>query len=71
MKQQHLIDVTEVFRFLDGEKKYRLIKLAFYLILFVVVLIRFVLDSLSNPLPLYFSFYHVLLYIAYIHPCLC
>lgn len=41
MKRQHLIDVTEVFRFLGAEKKYRLIKLAFYLLLFVVVIIRF------------------------------
>lgn len=54
MKQQHLIDVTEVFRFLDAEKKYRLIKLVFYLILFVVVLIRFASDSLSPSPPLFF-----------------
>ncbi|XP_057501472.1 protein cornichon homolog 1 isoform X1 [Actinidia eriantha] len=40
MKRQHLIDVTEVFRFLNAEKKYRIIKLAFYLVLFAVVIIR-------------------------------
>ncbi|KAF1001743.1 protein cornichon homolog 2-like isoform X1 [Apium graveolens] len=56
MKQQHLIDVTEVFRFLDAEKKYRLIKLAFYLILFVVVLIR-TIDS--GALSTMISLFHV------------
>lgn len=70
MKQQHLIDVTEVFRSLDAEKKYRLIKLAFYLVLFVVVLIRLASDSLSPP-PFYFSLYYVVLYSAYIQLCLC
>ncbi|KAK1358024.1 Cornichon [Heracleum sosnowskyi] len=54
MKQQHLIDVTEVFRFLDAEKKYRLIKLAFYLILFVVVLIRTIgAGALSTMISLF------------------
>ncbi|KAI8558957.1 hypothetical protein RHMOL_Rhmol04G0136700 [Rhododendron molle] len=40
LKRQHLIDVTEVFRFLSAEKKYRIIKLGFYLVLFVLVIIR-------------------------------
>lgn len=40
LKKRHLIDVTEVFRFIDTEKKYRIAKLAFYLILFVLVIIR-------------------------------
>ncbi|KAM7500212.1 hypothetical protein LguiA_024626 [Lonicera macranthoides] len=42
MKRKHLIDVTEVFRFLNPEKKYRIIKLGFYLLLFVLVIIRMV-----------------------------
>ncbi|RVW46962.1 hypothetical protein CK203_012290 [Vitis vinifera] len=41
MKRQHLIDVTEVFRTLSAEKKYRVAKLAFYLFLFIIVIIRF------------------------------
>ncbi|XP_034692663.1 protein cornichon homolog 1 isoform X1 [Vitis riparia] len=40
MKRQHLIDVTEVFRTLSAEKKYRVAKLAFYLFLFIIVIIR-------------------------------
>ncbi|KAA8518226.1 hypothetical protein F0562_015700 [Nyssa sinensis] len=47
MKRQHLIDVTEVFRFLSAEKKYRIIKLAFYLALFVIVVIRLVLSVMN------------------------
>lgn len=41
MKRQHLMDVTEAFRFIDAEKRIRIFKLGFYLILFVFVLIRF------------------------------
>ncbi|XP_021894054.1 protein cornichon homolog 1 isoform X2 [Carica papaya] len=50
-KQKHLIDVTEVFRNLNFEKKLRFIKLGFYLILFVVVIFRFtvsVFNALSD-----------------------
>uniref|UniRef100_A0A5B7AU57 Putative Cornichon n=1 Tax=Davidia involucrata TaxID=16924 RepID=A0A5B7AU57_DAVIN len=47
-KRQHLIDVTEVFRFLSAEKKYRIIKLAFYLVLFVIVIIRLVLSVINS-----------------------
>nr|BAJ91707.1 predicted protein [Hordeum vulgare subsp. vulgare] len=36
MNRKHLIDVTEIFRQLHGEKKYRLIKLAFYFALFII-----------------------------------
>lgn len=43
MKRQHLIDVTEVFRTLSAEKKYRVAKLAFYLFLFIIVIIRLVI----------------------------
>ncbi|KAI3772565.1 hypothetical protein L6452_03754 [Arctium lappa] len=47
-KKRHLIDVTEVFRFIDAEKKYRIAKLAFYLILFVLVIIRMVIAIVNN-----------------------
>ncbi|XP_077210023.1 cornichon family protein [Tasmannia lanceolata] len=42
MKRKHLIDVTEIFSLLNGEKKLRLIKLVFYLILFFTVIYRLV-----------------------------
>lgn len=41
MNKKHLIDVTEIFRQLNGEKKQRLIKLGFYLSLFVIVIYRY------------------------------
>ncbi|CAL5423408.1 unnamed protein product [Camellia sinensis] len=47
LNRQHLIDVTEVFRFLEAEKKYRVIKLSFYLVLLVLVIFRFVLSMLN------------------------
>ncbi|XP_058209883.1 protein cornichon homolog 1 isoform X1 [Rhododendron vialii] len=47
LKRQHLIDVTEVFRFLSAEKKYRIIKLGFYLVLFVLVIISWDSESIS------------------------
>nr|GMD42956.1 protein cornichon homolog 1 isoform X1 [Ipomoea batatas] len=40
LSRQHLIDVTEVFRAIDFEKKLRIAKLAFYLIFFIVVIVR-------------------------------
>ncbi|CAH9134984.1 unnamed protein product [Cuscuta epithymum] len=40
LASQYLIDVTEVFRVIDSEKKIRIAKLAFYLVFFIVVLIR-------------------------------
>ncbi|KAK4373018.1 hypothetical protein RND71_008402 [Anisodus tanguticus] len=40
LSRQHLIDVTEVFRFIESEKKIRIFKLGFNLVLFVVVLVR-------------------------------
>ncbi|KAF6168302.1 hypothetical protein GIB67_018142 [Kingdonia uniflora] len=40
MNKKHLIDVTEIFRVLDNEKRYRLIKIGFYLVLFFFVLYR-------------------------------
>lgn len=40
MKRKHLIDVTEVFRNLNVEKKFRLAKLGFYVIFFVLVIFK-------------------------------
>ncbi|GJX64698.1 cornichon homolog 1 isoform X1 [Tanacetum coccineum] len=40
MNKQHLIDVTEVFRYLDAEKKYRIAKLVLYAFVFLLVIIR-------------------------------
>ncbi|XP_011625461.1 protein cornichon homolog 4 [Amborella trichopoda] len=42
LARRHLVDVTEIFRLLNGEKKYRMVKLAFYLTLFFVVMFRLV-----------------------------
>ncbi|KAK9067499.1 hypothetical protein SSX86_014829 [Deinandra increscens subsp. villosa] len=47
-KRRHLIDVTEVFRSIDAEKKYRIVKLAFYLLLFVLVIIGMVISIVNN-----------------------
>uniref|UniRef100_A0A803P5X0 Uncharacterized protein n=1 Tax=Cannabis sativa TaxID=3483 RepID=A0A803P5X0_CANSA len=40
VNKRHLIDVTEVFRALSGEKKFRLIKLGFYLFLLFIIIFR-------------------------------
>lgn len=40
LKREHLIDVTEVFRALKREKYFRLAKLIFYLLLFLIVIFR-------------------------------
>lgn len=40
MSGRHLLDVTEIFNLLNGEKKYRMIKLGYYLGLFFIVLYR-------------------------------
>ncbi|KAJ9565387.1 hypothetical protein OSB04_001353 [Centaurea solstitialis] len=51
INRQHLIDVTEVFRYVDAEKKYRIAKLALYLFLFLLVVIRSVIaGKFSNVL---------------------
>lgn len=42
MQRKHLIDVTEIFNLLNGEKKIRMIKIAFYLTLFIIIIYRFV-----------------------------
>ncbi|XP_020212712.1 protein cornichon homolog 1 [Cajanus cajan] len=43
MKRQHLIDVTEVFRVLNAEKKFRIAKLAYYLTIIIITVFRLVL----------------------------
>ncbi|MED6221385.1 hypothetical protein PIB30_054089 [Stylosanthes scabra] len=43
VKREHLIDVTEVFRGLNAERKFRLAKLVMYLILLIVVIFRLTL----------------------------
>ncbi|KAK2979835.1 hypothetical protein RJ640_010726 [Escallonia rubra] len=48
MKRKHLIDVTEVFRSLNSEKKNRIAKLGFYVILFALVIIRLVLSVMNH-----------------------
>uniref|UniRef100_A0A0D6R4P6 Protein cornichon homolog 1 n=1 Tax=Araucaria cunninghamii TaxID=56994 RepID=A0A0D6R4P6_ARACU len=40
---KHLLDVTEIFNLLNGEKKYRMIKIGYYLILFFIVIFRMLL----------------------------
>ncbi|RDY01621.1 Protein cornichon-like 1, partial [Mucuna pruriens] len=47
LKRQHLIDVTEVFRVLNAEKKFRLAKLAYYLTIIIITVFRFVCDALK------------------------
>lgn len=44
LRKQHLLDVTEIFSHLGREKKYRLVKLAFYLLLFVIVIFKYDFD---------------------------
>ncbi|XP_077210295.1 protein cornichon homolog 2-like [Tasmannia lanceolata] len=48
MKRKHLIDVTEIFSLLNGEKKIRLVKLVFYLILFFIVIYRLVATAVIS-----------------------
>jgi len=45
VRRKHLVDVTEIFNLLDAEKKYRMIKLVYYLILFCIVIYRLVSSS--------------------------
>ncbi|GLJ22120.1 hypothetical protein SUGI_0415050 [Cryptomeria japonica] len=45
MKRKHLVDVTEIFNLLNGEKKYRMIKLAYYLILFFIAIYSLVASA--------------------------
>ncbi|EEF28111.1 cornichon, putative, partial [Ricinus communis] len=47
-KREHLIDVTEVFRNINYEKKYRIIKLGIYLTFFIILMFRFVQPLVHN-----------------------
>lgn len=48
LKREHLIDVTEVFRALKREKYFRLAKLIFYLLLFLIVIFRLTLSAFNS-----------------------
>eukprot|EP00268_Persea_americana_P047883 TRINITY_DN5019_c0_g1_i20.p1 TRINITY_DN5019_c0_g1~~TRINITY_DN5019_c0_g1_i20.p1 ORF type:complete len:150 (+),score=19.99 TRINITY_DN5019_c0_g1_i20:415-864(+) len=48
MQRKHLIDVTEIFSLLNGEKKIRMIKIALYLTLFIIILYRLVASAVSS-----------------------
>eukprot|EP00249_Psilotum_nudum_P007103 c20306_g1_i1 orf=482-916(+) len=52
MRRQHLVDVTEIFNHLGKEKKYRLIKLGFYVFLFFIVIYRLVSSAVVGILEL-------------------
>uniref|UniRef100_A0A804PRE2 Uncharacterized protein n=1 Tax=Zea mays TaxID=4577 RepID=A0A804PRE2_MAIZE len=45
LARKHLVDVTEIFRQLSDEKKYRMIKLAFYFCLFIITIYRLVMTA--------------------------
>ncbi|EPS73163.1 hypothetical protein M569_01596, partial [Genlisea aurea] len=47
MKGQHLVDVTEVFKAVMAEKRARLIKLGFYVVLFGIIITRLMLSVLN------------------------
>ncbi|CAM8960895.1 unnamed protein product [Rhodiola kirilowii] len=47
-KKQHLVDVTEIFRTLNGEKKYRIVKLVFYALLFCIITVRLVISAFNS-----------------------
>ncbi|MCO5575934.1 hypothetical protein L7F22_029741 [Adiantum nelumboides] len=48
LKRQHLVDVTEIFNVLGKEKKYRLIKLGFYVLMFFIVIYRLVYTAVVS-----------------------
>ncbi|XWS56227.1 hypothetical protein CRYUN_Cryun09bG0068100 [Craigia yunnanensis] len=48
LNRKHLVDVTEIFRDLNIEKKFRFVKLGFYLLLFAVVLFRLVISAFNS-----------------------
>ncbi|KAL5719609.1 hypothetical protein ACHQM5_012420 [Ranunculus cassubicifolius] len=47
MDKKHLVDVTEIYRALEAEKKYRLVKLVLYLLLFFIVIYSLVATSVT------------------------
>jgi hypothetical protein len=50
LEHRHLVDVTEIFTSLNREKMYRLIKLAFYILLFFLAIYRLVAASVHTLL---------------------
>ncbi|XVE75669.1 hypothetical protein DITRI_Ditri12bG0111500 [Diplodiscus trichospermus] len=48
LNRKHLVDVTEIFRDLNFEKKYRFVKLGIYLLLFTLVLFRLVISAFNS-----------------------
>ncbi|XP_015899029.1 protein cornichon homolog 1 isoform X2 [Ziziphus jujuba] len=48
LKRKHLVDVTEVFRLLNAEKRLRKLKLAFYLGLLVIIIFRLTLSAFNS-----------------------
>ncbi|KAH0458349.1 hypothetical protein IEQ34_013664 [Dendrobium chrysotoxum] len=46
-KKKHLLDVTEIFRQIEGQKKYRIVKLAFYFTMFILVIYRLVVCAVT------------------------
>ncbi|KAH7331065.1 hypothetical protein KP509_20G013900 [Ceratopteris richardii] len=48
LKRQHLVDVTEIFNVLGKEKKHRLIKLGFYVLMFFIVIYRLVYTAVVS-----------------------
>ncbi|ONK81830.1 uncharacterized protein A4U43_C01F33300 [Asparagus officinalis] len=46
MERKHHIDVTEIFRVLNVEKKYRMVKLALYFIIFFIVIYSLVVSAI-------------------------
>eukprot|EP00268_Persea_americana_P047880 TRINITY_DN5019_c0_g1_i17.p1 TRINITY_DN5019_c0_g1~~TRINITY_DN5019_c0_g1_i17.p1 ORF type:complete len:149 (+),score=12.75 TRINITY_DN5019_c0_g1_i17:415-861(+) len=48
MQRKHLIDVTEIFRLLNDEKKIRLVKLVFYLTLLFITIYRLVASAVTS-----------------------
>ncbi|KAK9921779.1 hypothetical protein M0R45_030275 [Rubus argutus] len=49
VKQKHLIDVTEVFRVLNTEKKCRLVKLGVYFCLLTIIITRITISAIFVP----------------------
>ncbi|XP_073157547.1 protein cornichon homolog 1 [Henckelia pumila] len=47
LSRQHLIDVTEVFRVLNTEKKVRIVKVGFYVLFFALVITRLAFSAIT------------------------
>ncbi|XP_028783315.1 protein cornichon homolog 1-like isoform X1 [Neltuma alba] len=55
-KQQHLLDVTEMFRVVNAEKKYRIVKFALYLLTLAVVVFRSSCRIIAAGIMLFHNF---------------